>query len=786
MHAKQSVARPGNAPPYPPSRNNSRSMDPESHPETTLQERPSYATIDRKAPFDDPPTDAAGSAPAGASSQRLRTRDPHFEDHRTPTVPMPASSSHQTTANRKDFGGPEVELGIRPRGSQPPVGAGNSQSVAVQPTNPSDISTSKEAPSRVGRHEAVGASSSPISSTTRPSPATIPPPSQNVPSTRISQETRGDISFGLPRMEAPRKSDRFSPPQTDSHLLQLSSPSLNRPNPPTNHSSSPSTPALTTTASSRVQASVRYGAAPPELPRPNDERSAKGYAEEARYANPSATSHKQQSPLVPTPQPASEPRRFVKDDSRIEGIEGIDREAKRPTDELTSDKVRKRGPVSDERATHRDDSITHSGSVHRRKAEPNPTSSHAPILDVYGLAPPLGGPQAFIAPPPPVPSNEGPIAPGTAPTQETRSPHGPSAPPLSYLGPSNDFASRAFREAQFESKAGSVVPSPLTPQSDHPLASPWNHTPSYHAVPSSSRYDPLTTTQPVGEKNTSRDSRMSPLYSHSLHGNKLNRLETPVKEIVRTQPSPMETSHPLDNNVRQSAHSIIARQPSLQPIGRPSGSRLPEQHKAAPSTTPWATRPTDFRRGDSREPEFTALEGLAFSPPKSPFSGRPRPPQAPGEIVPPPRLAAVPPIAQPSVPPGGVVPGSTQERFSYLAINKFSNDENDGSRQGRSVGGAPHWKGQDGGLSESGLPEPHRAAPPRAPPAIRAFDSHGGEQESVRPGPPGVGPQDHKKDVEVRENSVLLHTKGTARADATCWSLFRSLFSRSSRKSSPD
>jgi len=143
------------------------------------------------------------------------------------------------------------------------------------------------------------------------------------------------------------------------------------------------------------------------------------------------------------------------------------------------------------------------------------------------------------------------------------------------------------------------------------------------------------------------------------------------------------------------------------------------------------------------------------------------------------------------------VPGSTQERSSYIAINKFSSagshspfgqldDENDGSRQGRSVGGTPHWKGQDGGLSESGLPEPHRAAPPRASPAIRPFDSHGGEQESARPGPPGVGPQDHKKDVEVRENSVLLHTKGTARADATCWSLFRSLFSRSSRKSSPD
>ncbi|KAI0281168.1 hypothetical protein BC826DRAFT_1191204 [Russula brevipes] len=376
MHAKQSVARPGNAPPYPPSRNNSRSMDPESHPETTSQERPSYATIDRKAPFDDPPIDAAGSAPAGASSQPLRTRDPHFEDHRTPTAPIPASSSHQTTANRKDFGGPEVELGIRPRGSQPPVGAGNSQSVAVQPTNPSDISTSKEAPSRVGRHEAVGASSSPISSTTRPSPATIPPQSQNVPSTRISQETRGDISFGLPRMEAPRKGDRFPPPQTDSHRdrnenrsralqadrppsVQSSAqsfnyppPPLDRPNLPTTPSlSPPPAPSLTTTASSRVQTPVRYGAAPPEFPCPHDERSAKGHAEETRYSNLSCIAQatvttgadrfpsRASFPASASNGPASEPRRLDKLNSRNQGIEGIDREAKRLTDEPTLDET---------------------------------------------------------------------------------------------------------------------------------------------------------------------------------------------------------------------------------------------------------------------------------------------------------------------------------------------------------------------------------------------------------------------------------------------------------------
>jgi hypothetical protein len=103
------------------------------------------------------------------------------------------------------------------------------------------------------------------------------------------------------------------------------------------------------------------------------------------------------------------------------------------------------------------------------------------------------------------------------------------------------------------------------------------------------------------------------------------------------------------------------------------------------------------------------------------------------------------------------------------------------------VDSAPHWKGQDGGgLSESGLPESHGAAPPRAPPAIRPVDSHRGEQENPRLGPPGVGPQEHKKDVEAQENGVQKHTKGAAHTDATCWSHFKSLFSRSSRKSSPN
>jgi hypothetical protein len=197
---------------------NSGSMDPESHRGTTSQEWPFYPTIDRKAPFDEPPIDAAGTGPVGASSQQLRTRDPHFKDHRTPTVPIPASSSHQMTANRKDF---EAELDIRPRDSQvrttlvssacardphrqpftaASFGADNSQSVAVHPTpfsNPTDISASKEALSRVGRHEAVMSpgpilSTKSIQPTTGPSPVKIPPPPQNAPSLWTSQETCGD------------------------------------------------------------------------------------------------------------------------------------------------------------------------------------------------------------------------------------------------------------------------------------------------------------------------------------------------------------------------------------------------------------------------------------------------------------------------------------------------------------------------------------------------------------------------------------------------------------------
>ncbi|KAI0288978.1 hypothetical protein BC826DRAFT_1188044 [Russula brevipes] len=561
MHAKKSVPRPGNAPPDPsltfggPSlRSSPPSQYPAAVPQYTGQEQPPYAPADRNATSVRRPVDATGAGLV----QPSRTREAHLGDHRATAVPVTASSSRQTTASRKDIGGPEIEADTRPRGSQPPVGAGNSQSAAIHPasySNPSGGSAAKPAQSRIGRHEAV----------TSPGPTL-----SNALSARTSQETRGDASFGPPRMEAPRKSDRSPLPQTDPHRdrnenrsraqqldrtpsVQSSSqsftyppPSLNRQNVSTSPSPSPAAPALTKTASIRMQApqgthpggpQVRYGEAPSDLSRPYDERNAKAYAEETRYANPSAAplkQHSQPHPTVPPvghpsrPHPAPDPRRLDKDNSCIQGIEGIDREAKRPTDELTSDKVRKRGPVYDERATNRDDYITPPGTAPRRKAEPNPTSGHAPdtarypnapppgssmeraysssATGAYGvnaphlpatgdprrqvgqstaLASPSGGPQAYIAPPPPVflsspsepkhvirvPSNQGPIAPGTAPIQGTRSPHGPSAPPLSYPRPSDDFASRASREAQLESKAGPVGTSPLAHQPDHLLAS---------------------------------------------------------------------------------------------------------------------------------------------------------------------------------------------------------------------------------------------------------------------------------------------------------------------------
>jgi hypothetical protein len=471
------------------------------------------------------------------------------------------------------------------RSPQPPVGADNSQSVAVHPTsfsNLSDISASKEAPSRVGRHEAVTSpgpvlSTKSVQPTTRPSPATIPPPPQNAPSPRTSQETPGDASFGLPRMEAPRKSYRSPLPQTDPHRdrnengsraqqldrtpsVQSSAqsftyppPSLNRQNVPT----SPAAPPLTKTAFIRMQApqgthlsgpQVRYVEGPSEFPRPYDERNAKAYAEEPRYVNPSAAPHEQYSqphPVAvapvehpPRPQPAPDSRRLDKDNSRIQGIEGIDREAKRPTDEPTSDDTRKRGPVSDERATHRDDSVAHAGVAHRRKAEPNPSNSHAPDTARYpnappgssvgaypssatsarvgqstALAPPLGRPQAFIAPPPPVllsatsepknvirvPSNQGPIAPGTAPTP---------------------------REAQFESKAGPVVTSPLTHQPDHPLA-------SQNAPPTQTRRDKGADASSLGVPGDRSAGNHHPHVSATLPHDYANS-----KRLSTVQPSP--------------------------------------------------------------------------------------------------------------------------------------------------------------------------------------------------------------------------------------------------------
>jgi hypothetical protein len=142
MDVKQSVPQFGNAPPDPPltfggprsdlasqyavavsqytgmSRNNSGLVDPEFHHESAGQEQPReqppYAPVDRNATSVHCPVDTTRAGLVQSS----RTREPHLGDHRATTVPVAASSSRQTTASRKDIGGPEVELDLRPRGSQ--------------------------------------------------------------------------------------------------------------------------------------------------------------------------------------------------------------------------------------------------------------------------------------------------------------------------------------------------------------------------------------------------------------------------------------------------------------------------------------------------------------------------------------------------------------------------------------------------------------------------------------------------------------------------------------------
>jgi hypothetical protein len=132
----------------------------------TLQGRPSYASIARKALSAERLDSAAGASPATASSPPSRRREPRPTDSRATAVPATVSRGRHATAQRKGISEFDVELDARSRARppvsprvvlplviltndrplQPPADVDNTRNVvAPHISKSSDISVSKEA-----------------------------------------------------------------------------------------------------------------------------------------------------------------------------------------------------------------------------------------------------------------------------------------------------------------------------------------------------------------------------------------------------------------------------------------------------------------------------------------------------------------------------------------------------------------------------------------------------------------------------------------------------------------
>lgn len=176
---------------------------------------------------------------------------------------------------------------------------------------------------------------------------------------------------------------------------------------PTSPPSHAGAPTITKTASSQTRTArgvlpgdpsndARNGGASSEVPHPPDEVKGSAYPSEQVRSSPSASPHKPPLPsgrAAPTagspsqPQPVTGPRSLDRSNSRIQGNEGVEREAKRATEGSTLDKTeRKRTAAPKEHESHQENSATDSYNAQRRKPESSPPSSFASISATRSLS----------------------------------------------------------------------------------------------------------------------------------------------------------------------------------------------------------------------------------------------------------------------------------------------------------------------------------------------------------------------------------------------------------------
>ena len=123
----------------------------------------------------------------------------------------------------------------------------------------------------------------------------------------------------------------------------------------------------------------------PDLSQLPEQEKGKTYPDEQGHTNPSDASHRPPLPPEPAitrveppflPQPESSPRRLGRSKSRLQGNEGVKRDAMGAAEPPTSEKRRKQ-TAAEERETHQEDSATNAYGSSRRVAEPTPLGGHA-------------------------------------------------------------------------------------------------------------------------------------------------------------------------------------------------------------------------------------------------------------------------------------------------------------------------------------------------------------------------------------------------------------------------
>ncbi|KAF8476411.1 hypothetical protein DFH94DRAFT_759052 [Russula ochroleuca] len=356
----------------------------------TVQGRPSYAAIARKAISNERLDSAASDSPGSASSRQPQTKEARPADIRSTSIPAAVPRDRQATAQRRDISELDVKHDAQSRAGQPPANADNTRNVAHPTSSPMapDISTSKEA------HAAKREGSFPPSRDTQPSLA-LRGTGSNI-TLRLPEpgERKEKNVTSLHELDASRERNATRPRAQEvdwtasvqpSAQPSTSSPPLNRLSSSISPQPSPPVPSLTETTSSLVHAArsmppngsqARSGRTPLELPHDRDEERRKAPPDEQSRTNHNHSTTPRRPPSSPDEHvpaateppsqsvPVSAPRRLDKSNSRHE---------------LTSDKKEQKGVATpEEYETRAEDSTTSSDGTKRRKAGLNPPTSYTP------------------------------------------------------------------------------------------------------------------------------------------------------------------------------------------------------------------------------------------------------------------------------------------------------------------------------------------------------------------------------------------------------------------------